>query len=62
MILIYIKQHLSNIWSSIHEKVNQHQGSIEKRALVLKKARIPAVWKSKAFKRPKKSSIMSEDK
>ena len=34
---IYIKQHLSNIWSSIHEKVKQHQRSIEKRALVLKK-------------------------
>ena len=24
MMLICIKQHLSNIWSSIHEKVKQH--------------------------------------
>ena len=24
MMLIYIKQHLSNIWSSIYEKVKQH--------------------------------------
>ena len=24
MIAIYIKQHLSNIWGSIHEKVKQH--------------------------------------
>ena len=26
MMLIFIKQHLSNIWSSIHEKVKQHWG------------------------------------
>ena len=25
-----IKQHLSNIWSSIHEKVKQHWGWVEK--------------------------------
>ena len=24
MMVIYIKQHLSNIWSSMHEKVKQH--------------------------------------
>ena len=24
MMLVYIKQHLSNIWSSIHEKVKPH--------------------------------------
>ena len=28
--LICIRQHLSNIWSSIHEKVKQHQGWVEK--------------------------------
>ena len=28
--LTYIKQHLSNIWSSLHEKVKQHCGWIEK--------------------------------
>ena len=31
MILICIKQHLSNIWSSIHEKVKQHWGWVEKK-------------------------------
>ena len=28
-----IKQHLSDIWSSIHEKVKQHCGSVEKSVL-----------------------------
>ena len=28
--VICIKQHLSNIWSSIHEKVKQHWGWVEK--------------------------------
>ena len=31
MMVIYIKQHLSNIWSSIHEKVKQHWGWVKKR-------------------------------
>ena len=31
VMLIYIKQNLSNIWSSIHEKVKQHWGWIEKK-------------------------------
>ena len=30
MMVICIKQHLSNIWSSIHEKVKQHWGWVEK--------------------------------
>ena len=29
MILIYIKQHLSNIWSLIHENVKQQWGWAE---------------------------------
>ena len=29
MMLICIKQHLSNIWISIHEKVKQHSGWVE---------------------------------
>ena len=37
MILIYIKQHLSNIWSSIHEKVKQHWGWVEKKSVACKK-------------------------
>ena len=27
----FIKKHLSNIWSSIHEKVKQHWGWVEKK-------------------------------
>ena len=30
IMVTYIKQHLSNIWSSIHEKVKQHWGWVEK--------------------------------
>ena len=33
--LICNKQHLSNIWSSIHEKVKQHWGWVEKKRVVL---------------------------
>ena len=36
--IICIKQHLSNIWRSIHEKVKQRWGWLEKKALVYKKA------------------------
>ena len=31
MMLICIKQHLSNIWNSIHENVKQHWGWVEKK-------------------------------
>ena len=34
--LICIKQHVSNIWSSIHQKVKQHWGWVEKKALLTK--------------------------
>ena len=37
MLIICIKQHLSNIWGSIHEKVKQHWGWVEKKALLVKK-------------------------
>ena len=37
IMVICIKQHLSNIWSSIHEKVKQHWVWIEKKALLIKK-------------------------
>ena len=30
MMLLCVKQHLSNIWSSIHEKVKQHRDWVEK--------------------------------
>ena len=52
MILICIKQHLSNIWSSIHEKVKQHWGWIEKKRFLQKKlviligmkSKVPSTW------------------
>ena len=31
MMPLCIKQHLGNIWSSIHEKVQQHWGWVEKK-------------------------------
>ena len=31
MMLVRIKQHLSNIWNSIHEQVKQHWGWVEKK-------------------------------
>ena len=31
MMVICIKQHLSNIWSSVHEKAKQHWGRVEKK-------------------------------
>ena len=37
VIVICIKQHLSNIWSWIHEKVKQHWGWVKKKALLTKK-------------------------
>ena len=36
MMLTCIKQHLSNIWSSIHEKVKQHWGWVEKKCCLIK--------------------------
>ena len=37
MLLICIKQHLTNIWSSIHEKVKQHSGWVEKKRYLYEK-------------------------
>ena len=35
-----INQNLSNIWSSIHEKVMQHRGWVEKRSFAYKKKHV----------------------
>ena len=41
MMLICIKQHLSNIWNSILEKVKQHwEAGLKKKALLVKKKRV----------------------
>ena len=37
IMLVCIKQHLSNIWSSIHEKVKQHWGWIKKKCVAYQK-------------------------
>ena len=38
LMVICIKQHLSNILSSIHEKVKQQWGWVEKKALLITKS------------------------
>ena len=38
MMLLCIKQHLSNIWSSVHEKVKQHWSWTETKQCLLKKS------------------------
>ena len=38
MMLLCIKQHLSNIWSSIDEKVKQYWGLVEKKRCLYEKA------------------------
>ena len=35
MVVICTKQHQSNIWSSVHEKVKQHWGWVEKKVLII---------------------------
>ena len=37
MVVTFVKEHLSNIWGSIHEKVKQHWGWFEKKSIVYKK-------------------------
>ena len=44
MVLICIKQHLSNNWSSIHEKVKQQRGRVKKKALLIKKGAYWVWW------------------
>ena len=38
LIFICIKQHISNMWSSVHEKIKQQWGWVEKKRCLLKKA------------------------
>ena len=37
MTLMCIKQHLSNIWSSIHEKLSNADADLRKNGLIIKK-------------------------
>ena len=43
MMLLCIKQHLRNIWSSIHEKVKQHWDWVDKKSIAYKKACISTI-------------------
>ena len=38
MVLISIKQHLSNIRSSVYKKVKEHWGLVEKKTLLIRKS------------------------
>ena len=40
MVAICVREHLCNIWSSIHEKVKQHWGRVEKKKVAYKKKRV----------------------
>ena len=42
MMLICFKQHLSNIWSSLYERVKQHWGWVEKK---------PCLWKKRLIEK-----------
>ena len=57
MMLLCIKQHLSNIWSSIHKKVKQHWCWVEKRCCLLKKACIFAENNTNNSQSPKSSQL-----
>ena len=46
MILICVKQHVSNIWSSIYENVKQHWGWVEKSGAYKKRR---AIYKTSYF-------------
>ena len=43
ILLICIKQYLSNVWSSFHQKVQQHWGWVEKKHCLLKKREVQQV-------------------
>ena len=38
MMVVCIKQHLSNIWTSVHDKVKQHWDWVEKKNVTYKKS------------------------
>ena len=45
MMGICIRQHLSNIWSSIHEKIKQYWGWVKKKALLVEKCVVRSTMK-----------------
>ena len=54
MMFVCIKQHLSNVWSWIYEKVKQHWGSVEK-SVAYKKVYIQSSVTEKKIRWAKKN-------
>ena len=46
MMFIYVKQHLSNIWSSVHEKVKQNWGWVKIKCCLKKACMLLIRYKS----------------
>ena len=61
MMLIRIKQHLSNIWSSVHKKVKQHWGWVEQ-SIAYKKKRVAILekWKSVVDNKSNFGAVLSD--
>ena len=67
MMVVCIKQHLSNIWSSIHDKVKQHWGWVEKKALLIKKRaceelKFYVLWHIKSYSAQHSWGFLNEGK
>ena len=50
MMLICIKQHLSNIWSSIYEKLTNTKAELKKKSYLQKKQRVFDFYENEYFK------------
>ena len=61
MMLMRIKQHLSNIWSSLHKKVKQHWGWVEQ-SIAYKKKRVAILekWKSVVHNKSNFGAVLSD--
>ena len=60
MMLIYIKQHPTNTWGSIYEKVKEYWGWVEKNVLLIKYKRLRQ--KSKTLKRRESTETVLNQK
>ena len=60
MMVICIKQHLSNIWKLVHEKVKQHWGWLEKK-VVYKKERLNINCRRFSYFRPFSRDIITQN-
>ena len=60
MMIICIKQHLSNIWSSVHEKAKQHWGRVEK-SVAYKKKRVISHYRRFSYFQPFTHDIITQN-